>query len=634
MIRCRTRVNGIIAHLTCIATAVLVGLSSALGEDVEPRNLYWGDTHIHTSNSFDVYLFGTVSATPETAYRFAKGLPVVNPATGATWRLDEPLDFLVVSDHAELLGSVRRVFEGDPELANTKTGQFMRRVAPDKSPDQFQAILRAFFTIGVGRENKYGITGQDLLSDLEQGDIRRGAWESIVDAADKFNQPGDFTTFVGWEWSPGTAGANLHRVIFTPQGGETAKQFLPFSLFQSDEPEDLWAWLDETSAKTGAQFIAIPHNSNISSGRMFPLITQSGEPIDDKYAAIRMKWEPVVEITQVKGDSETHPLLSPTDEFAAYEIYDYIIDPLGVRRDPTEGDYIRSGLNRGLEIENRIGANPFKFGLIGSSDSHTGISAVKEDAFSGKGRQDSKPDLRPNRTGIGSSRGWDMGAAGLAAVWASENTRQSIFQAFQRREVYATTGPRIVLRVFGGFDFKRSTARKRNLEEIGYRKGVPMGGDLSHAPAGKPLQLVIHATKDPHGANLDRIQVIKGWLNEAGEAEERIFNVAWSDDRDLDAEGELSPVGSTVDLGNASYTNEIGSNELSVVWEDETFTPDQNAFYYVRVLEIPTPRYSLIDAVALNIDVAETGKPATIQERAYSSPIWYTPTKHQIRDKN
>ncbi len=615
----------VLKKIACIAIAAFAAAGGAHSEDIEPRNLYWGDTHIHTSNSFDVYLFGTVSATPETAYRFAKGLPVINPATGATWRLNAPLDFLVVSDHAELLGSVRRVFEGDPALADTKTGRFMRDVAPDKSTDQLQGILQTFFTIGVGRENKYGITGQDLLADLEQGDIRRGAWESIVDAADQFNDPGVFTTFVGWEWSPGTAGANLHRVIFTPQGGDIAKSFLPFSLFQSDEPEDLWDWLDETSASTGAQFVAIPHNSNISSGRMFPLVTQTGEPIDDKYAAIRTRWEPVVEVTQVKGDSETHPLLSPTDEFAAYEIYDFIIDPLGIRRDPTEGDYIRSALKRGLEIENKIGANPYKFGLIGSSDSHTGISAIKEDSFSGKGRQDSKPELRANRTGIGASRGWDMGAAGLAAVWASENTREGIFEAFQRREVYATTGSRITLRVFGGFDFKRSAARKRNLEEIGYRKGVPMGGDLSHAPNGKPFQLLIHATKDPFGAHLDRIQVVKGWLDENGDVQEMIFNVAWSEDRQIDSNGDLSPVGNTVNLETAAYSNDIGATELSAVWTDETFDPNQRAFYYVRVLEIPTPRYSLIDAVALDIDVDETGRPATIQERAYSSPIWYTP---------
>ena len=605
--------------------AALILANSAFASNSEQRNLYWGDTHIHTSNSFDVYLFGTVSATPETAYRFAKGLPVVNPATGDTWRLSQPLDFLVISDHAELMGSVRRVFENDTALADTKTGRFMRDVAPDRSPYQLQKILQTFFTVGVGRENEYGITGADLLGDLEAGDIRRDAWESNIDAAERFNDPGRFTTFIGWEWSPGTAGANLHRVIFTPDDGDTAKQFLPFSLFQSDEPEDLWDWLDETSDATGARFIAIPHNSNISSGRMFPLITQSGEPIDQKYAATRMKWEPVVEVTQVKGDSEAHPLLSPTDEFADYETYDFIIDPARIRRPPTKADYVRTALMRGLEIDNDIGINPYQFGIIGSTDSHTGISAVKETGFSGKGRQDSKPGLRANKTGIGGSRGWDMGAAGLSAVWATENTREGIFDAFQRKEVYATTGSRITLRVFGGFEYKASAAKKKDIAKIGYKKGVPMGGDLLATSEGDPVRLLIRATKDPEGANLDRVQVIKGWIDEEGVAQEKIFDVAWAGDRQKTDDGSLPAVGDTVDRTTGLYTNTIGEPSLSTVWEDETFDPNQRAFYYVRVLEIPTPRYSLVDAIALGIDVEDTGRPATIQERAYSSPIWYAP---------
>jgi hypothetical protein len=379
--------------------------------------------------------------------------------------------------------------------------------------------------------------------------------------------------------------------------------------------------LEETNRATGADFVAIPHNPNISQGMMFPTETLDGEPIDENYALTRMKWEPVVEVTQIKGDSEAHPLLSPTDEFADFETFPFVLTPEGLTPPPTEGDYVRSGWKRGLELEARIGQNPYKMGVIGSTDSHTGMSAVDEDSFAGKGQHDAHLEKRPEPTGIGASLGWDMGASGFAAVWAEANTRESITAAFKRKETYATTGPRMTVRFFGGFGFSAKDA-EGDLAAIGYANGVSMGGDL-HGQTTAP-RFLVSARKDPHEANLDRIQIIKGWLNADGEAEERIYDVALSDGR---SDGSM-PVGNTVDLNTGRYTNDIGAVMLTGFWEDPDFDPAQAAFYYARVLQIPTPRYSLLDTLALGIDPADTGRPATIQERAYTSPIWYSPHSH------
>ena len=585
----------------------------------QETQVLWGDTHLHTSDSFDVILFGTPNSTPDTAIRFAKGLPVISPTTQTPWQLSRPLDFVVVSDHAEAMGSMNRLFADDPEFTETKTGKVILEMAPDRTDEQLILVYGMLAETGSGGENEYGLTPEDIYNDLHAGEKRRSTWESQIATVDGHNEPGKFTTFIGWEWSAQPNAGNLHRVIFTPQGGDVASQFLPFSQLESEDPEMLWQWLEETSQATDAQFIAIPHNPNISAGQMFKTTTQSGEPITAEYAETRMKWEPVVEITQIKGDSETHPVLSPDDAFADFETYQFILVPGGGEADPTEADYVRSGLKTGLELGAATGGNPFKMGVIGSTDSHTGMTSVEENHFGGKGQHDAFPSLRSHETGIGDSKGWDMGAAGFAAVWATENTRQSIFDAFQRKEIYGSTGPRISLRFFGGFDFLDEDAQSAELASVGYSKGVPMGGELVGANDRAPTFLIA-ALKDPMRGNLDRIQIVKGWLDDKGSSQEKVFDVALSDGR---TDGSVL-VGNTVNETTGEYTNDIGDVELRSVWTDPEFDSTQNAFYYVRVLEIPTPRYSLYDAIALGIDPKETGHPAAIQERAYSSAIWYS----------
>jgi hypothetical protein len=419
--------------------------------------------------------------------------------------------------------------------------------------------------------------------------------------------------------------ANLHHIVMLREGHEVAKQFIPHSSFGDSRPESLWAWLEETSKNTGAHFIAMPHNSNISRGLMFQTTMSNGEPIDEAYAKTRLKWEPVVEVTQVKGDSETHPNLSPTDEFAAYE-------DIGLLTGSTEdqrADFVRSALRRGLEIERRIGTNPYQFGFAGATDSHTGLSTAEETNFLGKFASPATPEanLAPSRNG--QLRGIDLGAAGLAAVWAEENTRDAIFDAFARKETYATTGTRIGLRFFGGWEFHKRDLKAKDAAKRGYAKGVSMGGVLPALTSrrknksGAP-RFMVEAYKDPKGANLDRIQVVKGWVDAQGESHEQVYNVALSDDRSVDASGLAPPVGHSVDLSRGTYENSIGARVLSALWEDPDFEPAQSAFYYARVLEIPTPRHSLLDAIAANIPHDE-GFSATIQERAYSSPIYYQP---------
>ncbi|MCP9200495.1 DUF3604 domain-containing protein [Gramella sp. GC03-9] len=555
------------------------------------KEVYWGDTHQHTGNSFDVYLFGTPNSTPETAYRFAKGEEVVSPTTGEKWQLSKPLDFLVIADHAELLGSIALMYKDTPGIADTKTGKTFLEISPEPEEEGMQKIYDIINYAAFDQPNDANLTSKDLIGDFG-GDKVRMAWEANIETAEAHNEPGKFSAIIGWEWTSNNGGANLHRVVFMPQDGDVAKQFIPYTALESDDPESLWDWLDETSARTGADFVAIPHNPNISIGLMFPEVRLNGQPIDEAYAKQRMKWEKNVEITQIKGDSETHPALSPNDEFADFETYDFALTPDGTRPDPTMADYVRTGLMRGLELEKKLGTNPYKLGLIGSSDSHTGISAVEETNFAGKGQHDATPEQRPHPTGLGSSKGWDMGAAGWVGVWAKSNTRQDIVDAFQRREVYATTGPRITLRFFGGFDYSEADANGNNMVQTGYDKGVPMGGDLKNTD-GKAPTFMIAAMKDPDGANLDRVQVIKGWLGADGKSKEKVYDVALSGDRKDGSE----KVGNTVDLETGKYTNSIGASELKTLWTDPDFDASQRAFYYVRVLEIPTPRYSLLDAI-------------------------------------
>ncbi len=587
-------------------------------QGANPLNtLYWGDTHLHTNLSPDAYLQRNTTATPDDAFMFAKGAPVIEALSRAKIHIDTPLDFLVVTDHAEYVGIPKMIWEGDDQLMATEIGQrYAQMIAEGRGTEIF------FELIATANSNQ-------PVVDLVTSELRESVWSNIVDAAERHNDPGTFTAFIGWEWSSLPNGQNLHRIVFMPEGGDVAKQFIPFSSFDSNVESEFWAWLDETSQRTGADFVAIPHNGNISNGLMFPLTDRAGNPISVAYANTRMRWEPVIETTQIKGDSETHPSLSPNDAFADFETFEHLLktdeSETQDTGDPRKGSYTRAGLMRGLEIEEEIGVNPFKYGIIGSTDAHTGYASAEEDNFWGKFSLDAIPDNKKDKDLLPGVYGWDMSGSGLAAVWARENTRASITEAFKRRETYGTSGPRIMLRFFGGFDFATGDANAGNLAQVGYDKGVPMGSDLTAAPDGKAPSFLIHAVKDPKHANLDRIQVVKGWVGADGTALEKVYNVGWSEGRSLGSDGSLPAVGNTVDLATGLFTNDIGTPELVTVWTDPDFDATQRAFYYVRVLQIPTPRNSTYDAIALGLDPEETGHPTTIQERAYSSPIWYTP---------
>ncbi|MEM7138424.1 MAG: DUF3604 domain-containing protein [Myxococcota bacterium] len=608
------------AMLTSCTKSDVVPPSEAAAPRGGTNHVYWGDTHLHTSYSPDAFFFGNETADPDTAYRYAKGEPVVHPYTQAKIQIHTPLDFLVVADHAEMLGVPRALFLGDERLTKTRTG---RRLLKMMRQGKGQQVFVEF----IDR-----INNNDPYADLEQPEVNASIWAESVAITERHNQPGEFTSFIGWEWTSTPGGKNLHRVVFMPEGGDVAAKFSPYSSFDSIKPEDLWSWLDKTSTKVGATFVAIPHNSNISGGLMFPDVDSEGRPITAEYARTRMKWEPVIEVVQIKGDSETDPILSPNDDFAGFEPFNHMIDSetIGTEhgdRTPTAdpADFARSALRRGLQMEADLGANPYKFGMIGSTDSHTGVASAEEDNFWGKTAFDSTPaNTFGEFIGI-KGFGADMSAAGLAGVWAATNDRDAIVEAFQRKEVYATSGPRIRVRFFGGWDYEDAAAEAADLAEIGYTGGVPMGGDLTQAPDGEAPRFLVHAVKDPRQGNLDRIQIVKGWLLDDGTTEEKVYNVAWSAGRALGADGSLAPVGNTVDLATGMYANDIGAAALSTVWEDPDFDPNQRAFYYVRVLQIPTPRHTLYDAIALKMDPNTTGHPSTIQERAYSSPIWYTP---------
>ena len=600
-----------------IVVAMLITVSAAAQDAAPQRNLYWGDTHLHTNNSADAFVLKNRSATPDTAYRWAKGLPVIHPYSRVRIQIGTPLDFLMVSDHAEALGSIRHIFEGDERVSKTLLGQALLNAAKTDTEDTVFAQLVAM----VNADNPAQASGNAGGDPQDRLDIAISTWSENIDAAERYYEPGVFTTLIGWEWTPAPGGANLHRNIMMREGGDIAKQFVPYSALDSNRPENLWAWLDETAERTGANFIAIPHNANISKGLMFALSDSDGNPIAAEYARMRQRIERVVEATQIKGDSETHPRLSPNDEFADYETYEFLIHSGGGTSPPADpGSYVRTALTRGLAVEADTGVNPYKFGVIGSTDAHTSVSSAEEDNFWGKTARDSIPENKESE-GLLGARGVDMGAAGLAAVWAEENTREAIFDAFQRREVYATTGPRIQLRFFGGWNFESADASAKDIAAAGYSKGVPMGSDL--APGDGAPSFLVHAAKDPVGGNLDRIQIVKGWIDANGEAQESIYNVALSDGR-KEKNGVAPPVGNTVDLETARYTNDIGDVQLAGVWRDPEFDPNVSAVYYVRVLQIPTPRHTLYDAIALNRPHPE-GYPPTIQERAYSSPIWYTP---------
>ena len=606
------------SRLAIVLGFVAAGVAcNAVGQE---RNLYWGDLHLHTNYSLDAYGVGNTYLTPDDAYRFARGIPVYHRALDAKVQIDRPLDFLAVTDHSDSLGIDALASSSDPVLGQTEAGRAILDFVKEKPWAGIQGFARANPSLNV-------------MQNLATPQVRGSTWQKEVDAAEKNNIPGTFTTLFGWEWTAMISGKNLHRNVITNANGRQASQFVPYAAGQfysvqgvdSNRPEDLWAWLDATAKRLSIDFIAIPHNANISGGLMFDVVDSDGRPLDAQYARTRARWESLVEVTQMKGTSEIAPELAPNDEFADYEVRRKLL--VGTAVTPTEADYARTGLMRGLAFQNSLGANPFKFGLIGATDGHIGMSSVEERDFSGKIASDSKLSQHapvPGQRAV-IFPAWEMSASGLTAVWADENTRDSIFAAMKRKEVYATTGTRISLRMFGGFSFAAADARAADLAAVGYRKGVPMGSDLSAAPKGKAPSFLILAVKDPAGANLDRIQVVKGWLDDQKQPQQKVYDVAWSGNRKVGADGKLPAVGNTVDISTAMYKNTIGAAQLAAVWTDPDFKASQEAFYYVRALEIPTPRHSLYDAVALGIDVSVTRQPATIQERAYSSPIWYTP---------
>jgi hypothetical protein len=586
-----------------------------------PQRVLWGDTHLHTDNSFDAGLFGTRLG-PEDAFRFARGEEVVS-TTGVPAKLRRPYDFLVVSDHSDYMGLPLALRDGNPEVLADPVGK--------KWYDAFHA---------KGGEAGFGLFAM-LLKDLNTGKpslhapgLHRSAWQLGVAAAEKYNQPGVFTAFIGYEWSSQPGGDNLHRIVLFRDDADRALQVEPLSAWDHPDPETLWKYLADYQQKTGGQILAMPHNSNLSGGLMFSDKTLAGKPLDRAYAEQRAKWEPVAEITQTKGDSETHPSVSPDDEFANFERWDQA-NIMGSKLDKPEEqpfNYLRPTLTRGLKWEQKLGVNPFKYGLIGSTDSHTGLSTPDANNFFGAIPPEGEPNpgriTAPGRKISASSKvvlsNNSMSSAGVAAVWAVENTRASIFDALRRKEVYATTGPRITVRVFAGWQFKPQDLTRSDFAANGYAHGVPMGGDLSGAPAGAAPTLLIQTAKDPDGANLDRVQVIKGWLDSQGTTHEKIYDVAWAGARTKGANGKLPPVGNTVDVSTATYNNSIGAPVLATAWTDPSFNPAERAYYYSRVIEIPTPRWSTYDAVRFGKKLP-ADFPATVTQRAYTSPIWYTP---------
>ena len=601
-------------------SVLAVEYSPAIERD-HPKQVFFGDLHLHSNNSADSFSMGNRGLTAADAYRFARGEEITS-STGLRAKLKRPLDFLAVTDHAEFLGMYLQFYMDNPALMNSDLGRRWKSLVAEDDGEVRSSHYRAF---------PESINNPDPERDASPSNLKWSSWQRVADTADSYNQPGIFTAFSGYEWTAMAGGNNLHRCVIFKDSADYVTQLLPFSAQDSVDPEDLWAALARYEEATGGRVIAIPHNGNLSNGLMWDTETLSGGPLSKTYAETRMRWEPIAEVTQVKGDSETHPVLAPTDEFANFERWDKfnIMNTVATTPDMLPGSYARSGLLRGLSFEKKFGVNPYQFGMIGSTDSHTALATASEDNFFGKFANSEPGQRSPDSRMAGALiPDWQLGASGLAAVWSVANTRKDLFESMERKEVYATSGSRIVLRFFGGWEFPEGAVQSPDFVSLGYENGVPMGGELT-SPDSKhsaPVFL-IHALKDPDDANLDRIQIVKGWLDRKGEQHQKIFDVALSDDRKVDPEsGHPPPVGSTVDLENATYTNSIGAAQLAAEWRDPEFDATQLAFYYARVIEIPKPRWTEYDHARLGAPVPKEA-PRHIQDRAYSSPIWFRPHK-------
>jgi hypothetical protein len=588
-----------------------------------PNRVYWGVAHVHTGYSFDSGMFG-ITLAPDDLFRVARGGEVVTD-NGQRFKQDRPLDWLSITDHAEYMGISDEIRAGSPDLLANPQGKRWYEMSKTSPEEGVKAAIEAVVSMQTGKPV------------FDASKLTATAWARATAAAEKWNQPGVFTALHGFEWTSAPGGNNLHRTVVFRDNADRVNQIVPFSTFDSQDPAELWKYMDAYAKKTGGEVLAIPHNGNLSNGMMYSAETFEGKPMDRAYAEARASHEPLLEATQIKGDGETSPYLSPTDEFANFERWDIDFSKMARAQDSVlHGNYVRSALRLGLELESKLGANPYKAGLIGGNDAHVGVVTTREDNFFGEFANGlPSPDRWKTALAIVNndpSKGplmsvWGEQAAGLGGVWARENTREGIWDALKRKEVYATTGDRPIVRVFAGWDFVPADLDRADFAANGYAHGVPMGGDLIQAEAGKQPVFMVHALRDPEGPNLDRIQIIKGWLAKDGKAQERIFDVAVSGGRIIGADGRCTTsVGSTVDVANATYTNTIGAPLLSAFWKDPTFDASQLAFYYVRVIQIPSPRWTAYDQKRYGIKMADD-VPMTVTDRAYTSPIWYSPAK-------
>ncbi|MEP2534308.1 DUF3604 domain-containing protein [Shimia sp.] len=592
-----------------------------------PERPLWGDSHLHTALSMDAGGFGNRLGL-DAAYRFAKG-EQVTASSGQQVRLSRPLDWLAITDHSDGMGMVQDILSASPNVTSYEQGARWSKGMRAGGQDAVDAALDLIGTFSQGEVDP------EMFAQYSPGSRNyANVWDNVINAAETHNNPGQFTAFIGFEWTALVAGGNMHRNVIFRDGPDRARQVVPYTTqapVGSTDPLDLYKYLEAYEEKTNGATMTFAHNGNLSNGIMFPMDAQyTGKALDAHYVEQRAKWERMYEVTQIKGDGETHPFLSPDDAFADYGTWD--VGNLDLSEAKTEemlaAEYAREALKIGMVLEEKLGTNPYKFGMIGATDSHTSLATAEEENFFGKhaGYEPSAERLSHPfmKNENGELFSWQQVASGLAAVWAKDNTRASLFDAMDRKEVYGTTGPRMTVRFFGGYDFAQSDLRTREVSAVGYLKGVPMGGDLTAAPEGKAPTFLVAALRDPIGANLDRVQIVKGWVNADGTTGEKVFDVAWSDDREADGNGDIPAVGSTVDVASATWTNTIGAAELLAVWEDPEFDASQRAFYYARVLEIPTPPWYLYDVVRLGSEMPQ-GAPTEQQERAYTSPIWFTP---------